>query len=293
MTDPTEAAGPHPGGDVSRALGAMVSGALLAAVLEIAAGFLLDQVARRGGSAAYSQGYRAFLGAGGWLWIPLWGAALAGLRAAAWAATTRRCALVIAISGALAVLPFGLRPVVIENPGSTPVTTRAKTQAILKWSYRSPETVARILDLSRDPDAGVREHAVLALGVNLIVTDIERADAARPARYAGHPLRGRLRARLVEALRADPDPAVRAEAARALWKSPITFGLEPAAAETLARVLDRARADGTVERLAWLALDAAAGMPHRELKLAAARFAAATPDSELASAARLAAASPP
>ncbi len=289
----TVAAKARPREEGRRTLGALVAGALLAAVLEIVAGYALDQLARSGGSVSYALGYRAFLTAGGWLWIPLWGAALGGLRAAAWASTTRHCLAVVALSTILALLPLALRPRVIENPGSTPRTASAKTQAILKWSYRSPETVGRILDLSRDPDARIRQHAVLALGVNLIVTDIERADDQRPARYASHPLRGRLRDRLLEALRADPDPAVRAEAARALWKSPITFGTQTAAAETLALVLDRAHDPASEPRLAWLALDAAAGAPNRDLKRAAARFAAATADSDLASAARMAAASAP
>ena len=153
-------------------------------------------------------------------------------------------------------------------------------RAVLRWSYRTPETVSRILPLSRDPDPRVREQAVLALGVNLIVTDIERSSPVRPARYLDEPVRAALGARLRECLR-DSVEVVRAEAARALWKAPRTFGVEPAAAETLAAILDRANRPGALERLSWLALDAAAGAPQPALKAAAARFAAATPDSAL------------
>jgi len=82
---------------------------------------------------------------------------------------------------------------------------------------------------------------------------------------------------------------VRAEAARALWKAPVTFGTSAAAAETLAAILDRAADPGRPERLAWLALDAACGVPNDRLRRAAGRFASATSDTELKRRARLAA----
>ncbi|HKQ56669.1 MAG TPA: hypothetical protein VJY35_02265, partial [Candidatus Eisenbacteria bacterium] len=138
---------------------------------------------------------------------------------------------------------------------------------------------------TRDPDPVVREQAVLALGVNLVVAGIEGETPEHPSPFAALPLRDSIAARLDAALH-DSSEAVRAEAARALWKAPHTFGTRPAAAETLAAVLDRARAALTVERLAWLALDAAAGAPYPALKAAAARFAAVTSDSDLARAAR-------
>ena len=90
-------------------------------------------------------------------------------------------------------------------------------------------------------------------------------------------------------LAADPVESVRAQAARALWKAPSTFGREPAAAETLAAILDRALEPRALERLTWLALDGAAGPRHPALERAAARFAAATADPELRRAARAAA----
>jgi hypothetical protein len=86
---------------------------------------------------------------------------------------------------------------------------------------------------------------------------------------------------LLEALARDSVESIRAEAARALWKAPRAFGVQPAAAETLAAVLDRAGQEGSLERLTWLALDAAAGPPNASLKAAARRLAARTPDVEL------------
>jgi len=170
-------------------------------------------------------------------------------------------------------------------PASAPGSPSAKARAIRKWSFESPEAVARILPLSRDPDPRVRELAVLALGVNLVVADLGRATPEAPSAYATSPLRDSLRARLLETLR-DSVEGVRAEAARALWKAPAAFGAHPEAADTLAAVLDRALRPEAPERLAWLALDAAAGAPYPALKHAAARFGAQTPDTALARAAR-------
>jgi hypothetical protein len=123
--------------------------------------------------------------------------------------------------------------------------------------------------------------------VNLIVQDIQGSAVTRPSRFAAHPLRDSLRTRLVECLE-DPVESVRAEAARGLWKAPVAFGAVPAAAETLAAMLDRAADPSRPERLVWLALDAAAGAPNASLQAAAARFAASTDDEELRRYARLA-----
>jgi len=279
------------GGDYGgRLLGVVVAGALLAAIASAAAGFGLEALGGSAGFAGWADGFRAFLGAGGWLWLPLWGAALGALRAVAWAPSARHRLGTVAVALALASLPLVLRPAYVEmRRAEHPRTPRAKARAILKWSYGSPAAVGNILELSRDPEPRVREQAVLALGVNLVVADIERATSTRPSTYARYALRDSLRARLLEALRDDPAESVRAEAARALWKAPATFGRQRAAAETLGAVLDRAPRPGAVERLAWLALDAAAGAPDPGLKAAAARFAAATPDTGLARVARMAA----
>jgi hypothetical protein len=164
----------------------------------------------------------------------------------------------------------------------------AKSTAIRRGAYSSLAGVRGILALGADPSALIREQAALALGVNLVVSDIEHAGPEHASRYASLALRDSLRDGLMVLLR-DSVEAVRAEAARALWKAPRTFGTVPAAAETLAAVLDRAGRPGVPERLAWLALDAAAGAAHPGLRGAAARFAASTPDSALGRAARLAA----
>jgi hypothetical protein len=121
------------------------------------------------------------------------------------------------------------------------------------------------------------------------VTDLEKATPMRPARYEQSPVRDSLRVRLLVALKSDPSESVRAEAARALWKAPRTFGAVPAAAETLAAVLDRAPRIGRPTRATWLALDSAAGAPDSALKSAAARFAATTSDTAIARVASLAA----
>jgi hypothetical protein len=282
---------------VAAAIAGSLGGLLVAAVVGFAAG-----------SAA--SGWSAFLRAGGWLAVALLGGGAAVLldtlasRGAGPARSGSRAmplllsSLVLLAGVALGALSWqsarleqaASRREAGLGSGSGPrrfASARAKSRAILRWSYRSPATVAQILPLARDPDPVVREQAVLALGVNLIVTDIEHATAGWPSRYASHPVRESLRVALEHAL-GDSLDAVRAEAARALWKAPRTFGLHPAAAETLAAVLGRATHPGAVERLAWLALDAAAGAPDPRLKAAAAHFARATSDSDLARAARLA-----
>ena len=276
----------------ARLLGALIGGFLFAAVGCVVAGFMLGSLGPALRHPEWPASFREFLRSGGWLWLPLCGSAISALRAIAWAANSAQRLATAGLAIALLVLPALVRPEYSENQArENPRTPSAKSRAILRWSYQSPEAISNILELSRDPDPQVREQAVLALGVNLIVTDIEKASMIRPSRYRNHPLRRGLGARLLEILERDSVEAVRAEAARALWKAPETFGRQPAAADTLAEVLRRASRGNGVERLAWLALDAAAGAPNTTLKAAAARFAAATSDTDLSRAARLASAS--
>jgi hypothetical protein len=259
----------------------ILAGALLAALVMVVAGWLLQAVGVLLGRPDAAAGYRDFLVAGAWAWFPLWGAALGALRTARLATTARSRLLWLVVSLGLALLPLAWRPAItLDRDERAPATAQAKTRAVLRWSYKTPENVLRIVAISRDPDPRVREQAVLALGRNRIVTDIEHSTELRPATLLDSPVRDSLRTRLIEVLR-DPVEVVRAEAARALWNAPRTFGPQPAAAETLAAVLDRAAAGPGPERLAWLALDAAAGVPDSALKRAAAAFAAATPDTAL------------
>ncbi len=209
-------------------------------------------------------------------------------------------ALVVAAAAlAIAALPHSTEiPLGAARTGVSPRIGRggsgiaAKSTAIRRGAYSSLAGVRGILALAADPSALIREQAALALGVNLVVSDIEHAAPGQPSRYQSLGLRDSLREGLLVLLR-DSVEAVRAESARALWKAPRTFGPVAAAAETLAAVLDRAGRPGVPERLAWLALDAAAGAPHPGLRAAAARFAATTTDSELRRAARQAAGEDP
>ena len=253
-------------------------------------GWSLTLGARAGlplGGAA--EAFRAWLASGGWLKVPMWGGAIATVLA-----LPRAVNLPQRLIGAWFLFEFGVMPFMVHT-GEAPPTADAplapvktRMRAALKWSYRSPETVAKVVELSRDRDPMVREQAVMALGLNVVVDDIERATVTRPSRYSDHPVRAQLRARLDEALQ-DPVESIRAEAARALWKAPVAFGPAPAAAETLAAIIERAADPSRPERLAWCALDAAAAHPDPALRAAAERFAAATDDAKLARAARLAA----
>ncbi len=259
--------------------------AMFAATL---AGWGLALAERMGAPAGTAEAYRAWLAGGGWLKVPMWGAGIATLLSVRHAVNWPQRLLTGWFIFEFCVMPFLVHTNPAPGGENSPQTARAKTRAILKWSYRSPETVARIVALSRDADPIVREQAVLALGQNVIVADVEHSAVTRPSRFATHPVRDSLRVRLIECLR-DPAETVRAEAARALWKAPLAFGTQPAAAETLAAVLDRATDPARPERLAWLALDAASGAPHPFLQAAAERFANTTDDSGLARYARLAA----
>lgn len=269
----------------SRLAGALLSGALGAAAITVVAGYVL----RFSGAWDQAETLRRFLTSGGWLWVGLWGAALGALSAArSMLESTPRLAT-LALALLLALAPLWLRPEVPaeQDRAATPRTAFAKASALRRWAYRSPESVGYLLAYIADPDAVVREQAALALGINLIVSDIEHAGPGRPSRFAGHALRDSLRARLCQALN-DSVAGVRAEAARALLKAPITFGRQSAAADTLAAVLDRALLAGAAGRSAWLALDAAAISEAPSLRAAAARFAAGTTDSMLRSTARAA-----
>ena len=265
---------------------ALIAGGLLGAVLTLAAGWMLDGVGLFTRDPAAGRVYRAWLSAGGWVWPALYGAALG-----AWLATRRMTGrrdrvLARALALLLALAPLVWHPFVPEQaPAPLPATAEGRIRLIRRLSYRSPAEVARLLPLSRDADPGVRARATLALGVNTIVTDIERDRPAFPSRYAAHPLRDSLRLQLLRAL-VDPVEMVRAEAARALWKAPRTFGAQPAAAGTLVALLARRADHADGGREAWLALDAAAGAPDSALRRAARRFAAATPDTALARLAR-------
>ncbi len=275
----------------SRLIGAMVAGALLVPLVALAIAAALGSPAAVPGTPLPRVLVTRALGPTGWIGLPVLGAGLGALTALGWAGSGARALKVLTLAVGLGVLGAALvsrTPALPPGRGLPPRSARGKAQAILRGAFRSPSALAGILHFTRDPDPVVREQAVLALGVNLVVAGIEHATVERPSRFAGLPLRDSLRERLAVAL-GDPAEGVRAEAARALWKAPRTFGSQPAAAETLTAVLARASRPGAVERLAWLALDAAAGPPYAPLKAAAARFAEATPDSELAQAARRAA----
>lgn len=268
---------------VSAALGGALSGGL-ALILAVAA---LNATAWD-----WAAPVVATLRGGGWVAVVLLGAAI-GLAIAFRTETTPRGRTEAAVAAVAAIALATLIAVRVQLPPapaeSRPQTARAKARAFLKWSYRSPAEVARLLPYAVDPDPVVREQAVLAMGLNTLVTDVERSTPLRPPRFGEHPILDSLRSRLRFTMREDPAAPVRAEAARALWNAPRAFGAQPAAAETLAALLDRAALAGDTDRTAWLAVDAAAGPPDPRLKAAAARFAAATPDSLLARAARRAA----
>jgi hypothetical protein len=269
----------------------MLAGALLVPLLVVGLAAALGLPVLSAGTSPARLVLARALTPSGWIGLPVLGAGLGALASLAWAGSAARTLRVLLLAIGLGVLGAALvaRTPVLPTPGSaSPRSARGRAQEIRRAAFRSPSAIAGILHYTRDPDAVVREQAALALGVNLVVAGIEHASAERPSPYQSLPLRDSIGTRLEAALD-DPDPSVRAEAARALWKAPRTFGSRPAAAETLADVLDRALRPGAVERLAWLALDAAAGAPDGHLKAAAARFAAATPDSDLARAARLAA----
>jgi len=262
----------------SRLGSALLVGALAGAAVTVVAGFLL----RFAGARAGAEALRRFLVSGGWLWVALWGAALGALSARSRMPGRGLRLGAVTLALVLAFAPLLLRPVVPEEQdrAAQPRTAPAKATALRRWAYRSPESVGFLLPYVADRDPIVREQAALALGINLIVSDIEHAGPERPARFAAHPLRDSLRIRLRGAL-LDPVEGVRAEAARALLKAPITFGRQPEAADSLAAVLDRSAFAGASGRAAWLALDATASSDEPRLRAAAVRFARRTTDSTM------------
>ena len=267
----------------------MLAGALFVPFVAILVASLFALPAFSSGSGFFAILFTRALTPTGWIGLPVLGAGLGALASLAWAGSGVRALRVLLLGVGLGILGAGLiarTPVYPRGGGAGPRGSLARMQAIRRATYRSPAKLSEILPYTRDRDPLVREQAALALGKNLVVDSIERPGQTSP--FAALPLRDSLRIRLLAAL-TDSVEDVRAEAARALWKAPRAFGTQPAAAETLAAVLDRANRPGAVERLAWLALDAAAGAPEPGLKAAAARFAAATPDSELAEVARRAA----
>jgi hypothetical protein len=269
----------------------MLAGALLVPLLAVALAAALGYLGTVAGSPFLRILFYRVLTPSGWIGLPVLGAGLGALASLVWAGSTARALRLLALALGLCLLGSTLiarTPAAPPAGGARPQSARAKAQEIRRAAFRSPSAIAGLLHYTRDPDPVVREQAVLALGVNLVVAGIEHATPERPSPYRDLPLGDSLRVCLVAAL-GDPEQGVRAEAARALWKAPRCFGRQPAAAETLAAILDRALRPEAVERLAWLALDGAAGAPEPRLKAAAARFAAATPDSDLARAARLAA----
>ncbi|MBI1798113.1 MAG: hypothetical protein HYR73_00320 [Candidatus Eisenbacteria bacterium] len=254
---------------------AALAGALLAGLGTVAAGYALRGLGARSAATALQQ----FLGRGGWLWIPLWGAAASVLLTLTRVRSLRDRFLALTLGVALALVPVLLRPVVplTEPPPSAshPSSPSEKAMAIRRWAYRSPAAVANLLAYASDPDPIVREMAVQALGINLIVSDVEHAGPERAARFGGSPLRDSLRSRLAVAL-VDSVEAIRAEAARALWKAPRTFGQQPAAAETLTAVVTRRAISGVADRPVRLAIDALAARPDSALAEALARYARVT-----------------
>ena len=282
------ARGPRPPSPLT---GAVLSGALLLPLLAVALAALLGRPGPWAQATLLEALLARALSPTGWAGLPLLGAGLGALVAARGRVSPARVARALALGLALdlaGILVLARAAPALDPNRSAARGARAKAQEILRASFRSPEAIAGILPYTRDPDPVVREQAVLALGVNLVVAGVEHATPERPSRMATLPLRDSLRVRLLAAL-TDRAEGVRAEAARALWKAPKSFGPHPEAAETLAAFLDRAGYPQAVERFAWLALDAAAGAKDPRLRAAAARFAATTPDSDLARAARLAA----
>jgi hypothetical protein len=263
-------------------------------MLSVAVGYALRWL----GLTDAAQRFQSYLARGAWAWLPLWGAALALLLRIPRAPERRARATLPLLALALALLPLVLRPAVpILEPTpspSHPSSASGKAMAFRRWAYASAQSVANILPYTHDADPVVREQAALALGINIIVSDIEHAGPDRASHFASSPLRDSLRIRLTDAL-GDPIEGVRAEASRALWKAPVTFGPSAFVAETLAAVLERRRYSGGADRASWLALDALEARYDAGLAQAAALVAHSAPDSALRRAAltTIAKAAPP
>ena len=231
------------GGGTALAVG-VLTGALIATMAAVTLGFGLAWIGGAIGHHEWAENYRQFLANGGWWLLALWGAAAGALLIGSRLASPIARTGALLGAAALVALPLVLKA---QYPSDTmprmPATAPAKRDAILRWSYRSLPGLEQTLELSRDPDPTVREQAVIALGRNLVVSDLEREDSEHPPRFATLPLRHELRERLFEVMRGDTLEMIRIEAANALWTAPRAFGSQPEAAETLRAVV--ARGDST------------------------------------------------
>src|SRR5262249_27596606 len=114
-------------------VGPVVAGALFAAAAELLAALLLVAsafIAPGPAARVAVLSYRSWLAAGGWAWLPLWGAAV-GLGWGAWrgAHGWRRAALMGAAL-ALAALPVVWRPAVMEREPTLPRSAAGKVTAL-------------------------------------------------------------------------------------------------------------------------------------------------------------------
>jgi len=234
-----------------------LTGALVATLAALTLGFGLAWLGGIVHRPALVEGYRAFLANGGWWLLSLWGAAAGTLLTAPRLASPLPRAGALFGAAALIALPLVIKAQFADDSTPRiPASAAGKRSAILRWSYRSLPGLRLTLDLALDPDSMVREQAVIALGRNLVVSDLERADEEHAPRFADLPLRHELRDRLIEVLRGDSLEVLRVEAAHALWLAPRAFGPQPEAAETLSAVLARGDSTRTGAALARRALHA-------------------------------------
>jgi hypothetical protein len=218
----------------------VLTGALLATLVALTVGFGLAWLGGLLRHPEWAEAFRLFLAGGGWWLLSLWGGAAGAVLAGVRFASPMARAGALLGAAVLVALPLLIKAQFADDSTPRiPASSAGKRSAILRWSYRSLPGLRLTLDLARDPDSTVREQAVIALGRNLVVSDLERADAEHPARFENLPLRGALRDTLIEVLRGDSIEVLRVEAAHALWLAPRAFGPQPEAAETLAAVLSR------------------------------------------------------
>ncbi|HEV2105213.1 MAG TPA: hypothetical protein VGU27_05735, partial [Candidatus Eisenbacteria bacterium] len=192
-------------GDPRGRLGiALLAGALLGTLLEVALLMLGDGLGRLRALAPDEQALLRFVFGGGWFAFPVAGAGVGAAVAAAFSAGAARARAVVAAAGLLA-LPFALRPAIRTFEDARPPRgERATVLALTRWTFRSPRTLARVLPYAAARDPVVREQAMLALGENLVVDDFEHATAGRPPRDPAPRLRARMRDTLLAALARDP-----------------------------------------------------------------------------------------
>ena len=281
------------GGLGRRIVGLAFGGGILGALFTVAVGALAQLIDGVWPSAGIAEPVVSFQIAIGMVFrIPIAAAGLALLRGVPWAHSTG--ARLAVVTAGVATLVLAARIPIAPPPAAAttfPATARAKSRAILKWSYRTPATVAHEsacrLSVSRIPVSSKRNGTLKVLAYAPSTASATSSGGASAS--ARLPVRDSLGMRLREALGGDSvEGRARRGGARAV-ESAANFGVSEAAAETLAAILDRAGRPDAVERMAWLALDAAAGAPNVTLKAAAARFAATTSDTDLAQAARQAA----